>query len=531
MLDYTIKLKREKGNMLRDRWLWKLAYHDARKNFYRLLLFISSIVIGVAALVAIQSFNINLRHDIDRQAKELLGADLAVHSRNKSFDQQFLSQLDSLMPKGDSARDARFASMVYFPKNQGTRLVQVVALQGGYPFYGKIELAPSSKIKPFRAGNAVLIDQNLAVQYNIKTGDSLKLGKSTFYITGLVTGFPGNTDVSTTMAPSVYLPYSRLDSTGLIQFGSRVNYNRYYMLGRGQEKAVVKRLNPLVENSGYSYETVESRKKNMGNAFENLYRFLNLMGFVALILGCIGVASSIFIYVREKRETAAVLRCLGASGWQVFYIFFIQIVALGIIGSAIGVVCGMAVQTLMPLVVGDFLPIDVNVEVSWVAASQGMAVGLVISLLFSVLPLSRVRLVPPLLLLRSASEKASRQSRFTLVMAIATVVFLWLFAWHQTNSIVKGSMFFGGLVVVFGLLYAIGWLMIFLVKRFFPTQFSFVWRQALSNLFRPNNQTIVLVVVIGLGAFLLCTLVLIQNSLLGQVEFAGAGEAVQHGAF
>ncbi len=523
-LDYIIKIKRKKSNLLHDRWIWKLAYHDARKNFSRLFLFISSIVIGVAALVAIESFNFNLQDDIDHQAKELLGADLAVHSHNEPFNQQFLSKLDSLIPGVNSARDARFASMVYFPKNQGTRLIQVVAIKGAYPFYGNIELTPGSDIEPFREGKAVLIDENLAIQYDIHPGDSLKLGKSIFYISGLVQSFPGNTDISATIAPSVYLPYSKLQGTGLIQFGSRVSYNRYYMLGNQDEKKVLKALGPLTEQYRYSYETVASRKRNMGNTFENLYRFFNLLSFVALILGCIGVASSIYIYVREKQESAAILRCLGASGWQVFYVFFVQVAVLGIIGSVIGVLHGIAVQYLLPYVVSDFLPIDVNIKISWIAVFEGLGVGLVISLLFSILPLTRVRLIPPLLLLRSAFEQTKRRSRFTILMFVLTAAFLWFFAYYQTNSLINGSIFFAGLLVVFGLLYVIGWLLIYLVRRFFPSNFNFVWRQSLSNLFRPNNQTIVLVVVIGLGAFLLSTMALIQNSLLNQVEFAGSGE-------
>ena len=71
-MDYIIKIKRKNKSLLKSKWIWKLAYKDARKNFSRLFLFISSIVIGIAALVAIDSFNYNLQNDINSQAKELL---------------------------------------------------------------------------------------------------------------------------------------------------------------------------------------------------------------------------------------------------------------------------------------------------------------------------------------------------------------------------------------------------------------------------------------------------------------------------
>ncbi|WP_339610153.1 hypothetical protein, partial [uncultured Roseivirga sp.] len=60
------------------KWLFLMAWRDARKSKSRLFLFISSIILGIAALVAINSFSENLKDDINGQAKELLGADLEL---------------------------------------------------------------------------------------------------------------------------------------------------------------------------------------------------------------------------------------------------------------------------------------------------------------------------------------------------------------------------------------------------------------------------------------------------------------------
>ena len=521
-MDYKIKIIRENSTLFHSRWIWKLAYKDARKNFSRLFLFISSIVIGIAALVAIDSFNHNLQNDIEGQAKELLGADLVVNSRGKAFDKEFISGLDTV--NAEFARDARFASMVFFTKSQGTRLIQVIALDGNFPFYGEIGIREGSTLHSFRNGESVLIDESLAIQYGVELNDSLKLGKSVFVISGFVTRFPGNTSISASFAPVVYLPYGKLEETGLIQYGSRVNYNKYLKLIDGDLDKIIERLNPLVERYGYGYETVESRRENLGRGFENLYKFFNLLSFVALILGCIGVASSVYIYVKEKKYSAAVLRCMGASGWQIFYVFFIQILFLGIIGSILGVLHGILVQFLLPLVISDFLPIDVNIQLSWIAAGRGLLVGLMISTLFSVLPLINIRFIPPLIILRTSAEKTKNVSKFRYFIFVLIILFPWLFAINQTGSLTNGSAFFGALLLVFALLWLLSKGLIFMVKRYFPTKASFVWRQSLANLFRPNNQTAVLVVVIGLGAFLVSTMALIQNSLLGQVEFAGKGE-------
>ena len=150
------ELKRKRQTLFRTPWIWKFAFRDARQNFSRLFLFISSIIIGIAGLVAIDSFNFNLQNDINNQAKELLGADLAIHSNGKPFNEEFIAGIDTL--KGEFASDARFASMVYFPKNNGTRLIQAIALEGAYPFYGKLELTEGSDIVAFRNAHKVLID-------------------------------------------------------------------------------------------------------------------------------------------------------------------------------------------------------------------------------------------------------------------------------------------------------------------------------------------------------------------------------------
>ena len=521
MLDYFIRIKKKNRLVFGRRWIWILAWKDAMHNRNRLFIFISSIVIGIAALVAINSFNDNLQRDIDRQAKELLGADLAFSSNNKPFDTAFLEFLDSL--KFKTASDSRFASMVYFPKNRGTRLVEVIAIAGRYPFYGKIELTPGSDIHDFYTGKAAMLDESLAIQYNIHPGDSLKLGNSTFTICGLVRQFPGTTNISATFAPAVYLPFNKLNATGLIQYGSRITYNQYLFLSGADVIQVGKLIKPEAEKFHYRIDTVESRKRDLGNSFKNLYRFLNLLGIIALILGSIGVSSSVHIYLREKKESAAVLRCIGASGWQVFYVYFIQINILGLAGTLAGVLLGILIQFFLPRVVSDFLPVAVNFAFSPVSIAEGLWVGFLMSVLFAALPLSDIRLISPLEIFRSSVEPVRKYSKFRYAVLVLVIIFPWLFAVGQTGSWLIGSVFTGAFILIFALLWLVGRLILWSVKKFFPAHAGFGLRQGLANLFRPGNQTVVLIVVIGLGAFILITLNLIQNSLLGQVEFAGSG--------
>jgi putative ABC transport system permease protein len=521
-MDYIIKIIRKKKFPATQKWIWKLAWHDAKFNLGRLMLFIGSIIIGVAGLTAINGFNDNLQEDIDNQAREILGADLVVENDDPVLADTALAFVDSLAL--DTARDARFASMVYFPKTNGSRLIQVVAMEGIFPFYGEIETTPSSNIQMFREGKGSMIDESLAVQYGVDVGDSLRLGQGQYYISGIVVRFPGNADIRATISPSVYLPYEKLEETELIQFGSRVRYNKYYKLEEGHLENISEKLKPLREKHGFSWNTVEREKQNMSRGFQNLYRYFNLLSFVALILGSVGVASSVFVYMREKRSSSAVLRCIGAGGWEIFWIFFIQVVMLGLFGSVLGVLIGVGIQFLLPFVVSDFLPIEVGVSLSWGAILSGLLAGMIISILFSALPLANMRFVSPLEILRSNEPNGQTRSRFKILIMALILVFPFLFAVYLTRDWLNGTAFYFGLATALLSLFFISKGLIWIVKRLMPSSTRLSWRLGFSNLFRPNNQTAVLVIVIGLGAFLISTMSLVQNSLLGQVEFVGSGD-------
>lgn len=499
-----------------------MAWRDARKNFSRLFLFISSIIIGIAALVAINSFNDNLQSDINSQAKELLGADFVVNT-NKGFDSTVIAMFDTIQVP--QATDARMASMVLFLSDAGgTRLVQIIAVDGDFPFYGEVETVPEDAFSKVKDGFYTVLDENIATQYEVSSGDSIRVGTLAFPVAGIVKAIPGTGSLSSTFAPSVYIPMKYLRETGLVQYGSRVNYKRYFKTETtAQADEIIKQIRPTLRKYGYGYDDVAERKEELGQSFENLYRFFNLLGFVALILGCIGVASSVHIYVQEKKESVAVLRCMGASGWQSFNIFFVQAVIIGLIGSMLGAFLGVVVQYFAPLLLSDLIPLDITLAISWSAILEGVLLGLVISILFSFLPLTNVRTIPPLTVLRTGFEKIKRFSKVRLSIILLTLIFPLTFAIYQTESAFNGSTFFLTLIAAFLLLTAVAKGLIYLVKRFFPHSWGFVWRQSLANLFRPNNQTTVLVVVIGLGAFLVSTLSLVQNSLLNQVEFVGSG--------
>lgn len=502
-------------------WLLLMAWRDSRRNRSRLFLFISSIILGIAALVAIYSFEYNLRQDIDSQAKTLLGADLVIET-NKEVKKEALPMLLSL---GDERSEERtFASMVYFPKSQGTRLVNVRALKGAYPYYGDIETSPASASRAFRDSQQALVDKTLMLQFDAKVGDTIRVGEVSFQIAGLLNKAPGQTGFSASVAPIVYIPLRYLEQTGLSQKGSRINYNFYYKFGQevNVEKLAAK-LEPTLEKSELGAETIESRKEDTGRSFEDLTEFLALVGFVALLLGCIGVASAIHIYIREKISTIAVLRCLGASSKQAFLIYLIQIAGVGLLGSLIGATLGTLIQQVLPIVLKDFLPVQITVAISWTAIAQGILLGLIISILFALLPLVSVRNISPLNTLRiSFRETSLFRDPVKWLVYFIIVLFVFVFTYLQMGSLRKTVYFTGGVLFAFITLSALAYAMMWMARRFFPASWSYLWRQGFANLFRPNNQTLILIVSIGLGTAFICTLFFVQDILINRVTMSSS---------
>jgi putative ABC transport system permease protein len=508
-----------------------MAWRDSRRNRARLFLFVSAITVGIAALTAVRSFSVNLMSDIDREAKTLLGADLLLGGNQPAPD-SILAKIET--PGTNKATVVNFLSMTRFPNGGGTRLSLIRALDGDYPFYGKWKTEPENAWKTFRDGQAALVDHALLLQYGIRPGDSIQVGNVTFLIEGDLLSSPGRAGIASSIAPVVFIPARWLDSTGLVQRGSRVDYQYFYQMPASIDPdALVKPMEKTLEKANLDWDTVQSRKQSIGAAFGNFGTFLNLVGFIALLLGCIGVAGAVHIYIKDKLPTVAILRCLGASGSKAFYVYLVQVAGIGLIGALVGAIAGSLIQKVLPILVKDLLPIeDVSTDFSAIALVQGVVLGLTVAVLFALLPLSGILNTSPLRTLRASFEAendsgikgwfsstgALRLGIYALILAVLLGFTFWLVRdWAETLA------FMGGIALAFAVLWGIAQMLTWLLRRFFPKKSSYVLRQGIANLFRPENQTSLLVVSIGLGTMLLSTLFLTQSMLLKQVAFSGSG--------
>jgi putative ABC transport system permease protein len=508
-------------------FILKMAWRDSRASRRRLLLFSSSVVLGIAALVAIGSLGINLQRGIDEQAKGLLGADLIVTGRQPMSD---AARQHAASLAVDVAQERSFSSMMVFPTaNNFTRLVNVRALEGNFPFYGELVTEPVNAIARLRAGgDVVILEDTLLRQFDAKLGDAVKLGNTTFTIIGALQKLPGESSaLAATVAPRALIPWSALPATGLMERNVLVRHRTMLKLPPERTAESVEReLRERFRGEGLGFDTVAERKRNLGRALENIENFLSLVGFVALFLGAIGVASAIHVYVRQKIATVAVLRCLGATARQSFGVYLVQGVALGVFGAIAGAALGLAVQIALPHLLADVLPFDVKFFIAWPAVGRGMGAGLVICLLFTLLPLLAVRNVPPLAALRSvfAERSDARPDPWRIAIAVFIVAAVAVFAVWQTGRLRDGLGFTavlgGGFAMLAGLAKLVSWA----ARRWLPKRWPYVVRQGLANLYRPNNRTVLLLLSLGLGTFLMLTLFLTRTTLLKEIEFtSGAG--------
>ena len=497
---------------------WRLAYRDAKPQWKSLLLYTSAVIAGVAALVAILSFRNDVLLTVDDQSKELLGADLEFQS-SQTYPEPVWAFIDSI--GGSDASLVEFNSMVQFLSTGDTRLSQIRAVDGPFPFYGSIETVPAEAAEQYQSTNSVLLEQSTMRQFNINVGDSVQIGQLTLPISGELRSVPGESAAFSLVGPRVYMSADLLDESGLLQRGSRVEYKEYLMLDDpSSADRLASEFRPLGREHSVRTETVAEEKEDYDEIVNNLSKFLGLIAFIALLLGGLGVASAVYVYIRRKTNAVATLRCLGMSSQQIISAFTLQIGMMGLTGAAIGTIIGLVLQSYLPLLFTEFLPFNIVQSISVPAILLGLFLGLTISVGFSILPLIGISSISPMLTLKSTEfsplKNLSPVAKYSTLLVLFTVVLTLIT--YTTESLVAALFFSGGLIASVALLWGTALLLMKTVKGLRLKSFSYVWRQGTANLFRPNNQTPMLLTTLGMGMLLIGTLYLSQEMLLERIS-------------
>ena len=508
----------------------RMAIRETRSSWRRLLFFFICIAVGVAAIVALRSIIQSVRGVFGREAKSLIAADVLI-STNRDWNPSTRELIDRRLSEYgalEKTETLETPTMVRPADDRAlARMVELRAVQPAFPLYGTMELDRGVTYSHALLENhGVLVRPELLTALAMKVGDGLVIGGMTFEIRGVIASEPGRRVGNFSLGPRVLIDYNDLPSTGLLAFGSRA---RHVLLVRLPDD----RIEPLVDtlHEDFKEEFVSTRSyratdDEVGRDFDRAENYLSLVGLIIVILGGISVSSVTRVFVLQKLRSIAVLKCVGARSRQIIAVYMLQVLTLGLAGSLMGVALARAAIAAVPLALtgsASSLLAEVEYGVTWSAAAQGIGVGVLVSLLFSIVPLLQVRLVKPSLLLRD--EAASGRNDWVRVTAIVLVsaALVALTAW-QAASLRVGLIVCAGFCVLAVVLQQVGRLLVRAVSPLANTP-SFPLRHAVLHLSRPGNQTRVILLAVGLGAFFIVGVRSLQASLLKEFSIEVAADA------
>src|SRR5688572_3683153 len=440
-----------------------MALRELRASWRRLLFFFICLSIGVGAIVAIRSVIQSVRAVFDGEARSLLSAD-AIISSNRALNPDLTKKIDDRLREAgaSSVQSVEVATMVRAANRGGVaRMVELRAVDQGFPYYGELKLEGAKFDHSLLRGFGVLVRPELLAQLGVSVGDALVIGTQQFTIRGVIEAEPGRRLGAFSLGPRVFVDLADLQKTGLLGFGSRVNYQRLLKIPDAQHDALVQRLRDDFRNAFARIRSYKATDEDIGRDFTRAENYLSLVGLVIVILGGIGVSSVTRVFVQQKIRSIAILKCLGGRSWQLLAIYMAQVIALGLAGSAFGVaLAGIAIRAIpSTLAAAATQGIVVDYGLTVPAVVQGFGIGLLVSILFSLVPLLDVRHVKPSLLLRS--ESSSRRPDLLQIVASAVVLggLIWLAVW-QAGSLRIGLVVAVGFAATAAILHVSGILLI-----------------------------------------------------------------------
>lgn len=503
----------------------RMALRELRASWRRLMFFFLCVAVGVGGIVALRSLIQNVRMALTAEARTLTAGDVYVRA-----DQPLAAETRA-------AIDARVEGLTGVERTETvdtttmvrlldadsvrTKVVELRGVQPEFPFYGRFDLGGGQPYSfALLRDHGALVGPELLTQLGLSVGDQIAIGEVEFTIRDVILSEPGRQLGGFSFGPRVLVSYDAVEETGLLTFASRAN--RQMLLRIPNEAQVEPLVEQLREDLGAAFVRVGSYRRTENRIERNLGRaenYLSLVGFVVVILGGIGVWSVTRVFVQQRLKSVAILRCLGATAGRVLAVYVLQVTLLGLGGSVLGIGVAQLALWAVPDSLADQAATvaglsAVSTTPTGSAVAQGLAVGVLVSLLFALVPLLDIRHAKPLLLLRqgqSVPRVGVDWIRIGVMVAVGTA--LVLVASWQAASLEIGLYVVGGFTVVAFALYLIGRGLILAIQPLQTTSW-FPLRHAVLNLSRPGNQTRVILMAVGLGSFFIIGVQALQTNLL-----------------
>ena len=505
------------------RFIFNLTRREIRSSWRRLLFFFLCIALGVGAVVALRSLIQNLTGAIGTDARALMTADIEVNSTNDFSPAELAKIEEAVNASGivDGRNEAITVSSMarpVDPNNPNVKFVELKGIEPPFPLVGNFELDGG---QPFNFGflenHGALVARILLEDLQVNIGDKIRIGEGEFEIRGSFDQEPGGTS-GFRIGARVFIEKKAFDDAGITKNASRVRRRILYRTTDNPTE-LVNALRETLKGTVISVQSYRETQENLGAQFTRTENYLALTGLLILVLGGVGVWNVARAFVDQKRKSVAVLKCLGASGNRIITVYLLQILTLGLVGSVFGVVLAQGALWFVRWRFLEDLPEKMAYSVKFPTAFQGVILGVMISLLFSALPLLQVRNIKPKLLLRDENNDALRRldPAKWLFGALSLAGLLGLAVW-QAGSLTVGAYFLAGLGVTAAVLYAAAVLLTRALRRV-RSLGSFSVTQAVNSLYRPGNQTRIILLAVGLGAFVVIAVQSMQTNLVREFDF------------
>jgi len=501
----------------------RLAWRETRGAWRHFGYFFACITLGVSALVGVGSFADSLERTVARSAKSLMGGDVEIRS-SQPLPENAAALIPELRGAGEPVATTRVRELVAMAQSgpAQSHIVELKAVEPGYPFYGALVTEPARPLASLIGGGRALVHDALLARLGLRTGDRFRIGDVELTIAGLILKEPDRAIGVFSLGPRVLIAAEDLDRSGLIRPGSRVRHRTLFRLPEDRDAQAIRDRLAEALPTAQRVATYDQAQPGLRRFWDQLTMYLGLTGLVALMVGGIGVAVSVNAFVRQKLTSIAILKALGAGWRPLLAAYLLQTALLGLGGSVLGALLGSAVQPLLAPTLTRLLPIELTLSFSLRAALGGLAMGVGVTLLYALWPLLQIRHVPPALILRAGIEPP-RGGRRPWATALPIGGGLAALALWQAGSWKIGALFAGGLAAAL-LLLALGARLVIVLARRVRWR-SPAWRQGAANLHRPGSHAGPVLVSLGLAVMLVVSIALLDRSLRAQLVDRAPGTA------
>jgi putative ABC transport system permease protein len=488
------------------------------RGFYVLM---ACIALGVMAIAGVGSVAASLGEGLAREGRTLLGGDVAFSLIQREAKPDEVSFLRS---RGEVSVAATLAAMVRSGDGR-LALVEIKAVDAAYPMVGELTLQPKMQVAELLAERegvfGAAADSTLLARLDLKVGDRVSIGKSSFQIRSVVDAEPDKLAGGIGLGPRFLIGEAGLRSTGLLQPGSLVRWLYRLKLPDNaaddrSATALINDVRSALPQAGWEIRSRSNASPQLERTISRFTQFLTLVGLAALLVGGVGVANAVKSHIDRSRDIIAALKALGATGRDVFTIYLTQVVVLAGIGSVIGLAVGAALPFILVGVFGRLLPLPVVPALHPDELALSLVYGLLTALAFGLWPLGRVHDVPVAALFRDVVAAEWHRPRWGYLALIAVVIALLVavvigLAYDRRIA----AVFVVSSVAVFALLRGIAAGVMALARRLPRTRFTML-RLAISNIYRPGALTPSVVMSLGLGLAVLVTITQIDGNLRRQ---------------